>query len=157
MTTVIVTAKALLLNLGTGKATEVSSGAIPEDRVPAVLSRIKKSEIVEKTFHSLRPGMQLSVKWDGDIVKIVFRCESLPIAFFHDVVQQKPSSPAAVYVRGKKGVEYEDKDVKDKAVYKAVLDEFQAKIVYPKAYKKAVLRTKTTTTDPPPPQDEHSS
>jgi hypothetical protein len=161
MTTVIVTAKAFLLNLGTNRVTELSSGVVPDNRMAVVMARIKKSELAEKKFRSALAGMQVALKWDSDVVKAVFRCETLPMAFF-DMLKESPTTSEAVYVKGKTGIDYDDKEVKQKLVYKAVLDEFQVKVVYPKTWKRAVLRTKTSTSTDPlppqqsPPQDERS-
>lgn len=144
MTSVIVTARALLLNVLTNKTIDVVSDIVPEKMRSVVLSRIKKSGLTA----SMLPGIETTLKWDADVVKVVFHSDALPSSF---IPLHKPVSDQAVYVKGKKGVDFSDKDVKDAAVYKAVLDEFQVKIVYPRQWKRAVLRTKTSKDQPAQP------
>lgn len=134
-TTIVATARAFLLNTATHKTNDLM--AVPDKRRSIVLGRIKRMELIEKAIRQKVPGVNMQVKWDGDFVKVVLKADSFPHTLFEGLAL---TSEEIAYVRNKKGVDFDESDVKAKYVFKAALDELQYKLVFPVTYKRAIIR-----------------
>lgn len=140
MSKVVATARAFLYNPATEKVSEIS--IVPDKRKSIVIGRIKRAELMEKALREKAPNVDMQVKWDGDIVKVTMMTETFPTAIAQGL---RMMGDEVVFVRDKKGVEYDEKDVKQRNIFKPVLDELQYKVVYAPTFKRAVVRKRKPT------------